>query len=326
MEEWRDTEGALAGTVSLSSLRLMDWSAQPLYAGTGLRSYTPVSTDSVAAPGWSLFASGTGQFGDIQGNGNGTGYDFQTGGMTVGADKSLGKVFDGDLVAGVYAGYAGSEAKLDNAGGRIDANGGKFGVFGSWVKEGLYVNAQTGGGVSDYDTRRNVLGQRQNGNTTGYEFIAESAIGHEWKSGGWRFGPEGALSYSYVGIDRFTENGGLAPLQIQEQNIHSLQTRLGWRTSYELVGQNGWWLRPGINVSWAHEFLSTAESIEARFASGAGGLFTTQPTRVGRDTAIAGANVTFGQGTRWSAWLAYEAEAGDRLLVHTINAGASIKF
>jgi uncharacterized protein with beta-barrel porin domain len=79
-------------------------------------------------------------------------------------------------------------------------------------------------------------------------------------------------------------------------------------------------------VSWAHEFLSTAESIDARFASGAGGIFTTQPTQVGRDTAIAGASLTFGQGTGWSAWLAYEAEAGDRLQAHTINAGAKIKF
>jgi outer membrane autotransporter protein len=249
MEEWRDTEGALAGTVSLSSLRLMDWSAQPLYADTCLSSYTPVSLDSVVAPGWSLFASGTGQFGDIQGDGIGIGYDFHTGGMTVGADKKITTLADGDLIAGIYAGYAGSEAKLDNAGGRIDANGGKFGVFGSWLKEGLYVNAQIGGGVSDYDTTRNVLGQRQNGNTIGYEFITESAIGHEWKSDGWRFGPEGGLSYSYVGIDRFTEKGGLAPLQIQEQNIHSLQTRLGWRTSYEYVGPNAWWVRPGINVS-----------------------------------------------------------------------------
>jgi hypothetical protein len=36
--------------------------------------------------------------------------------------------------------------------------------------------------------------------------------------------------------------------------------------------------------------------------------------------------LTFGQGTGWSAWIAYEAEAGDRLQAHTINAGAKIKF
>ncbi|GAB4249346.1 MAG: hypothetical protein OHK005_16120 [Candidatus Methylacidiphilales bacterium] len=326
LSEWRISGGGIAGTVSTSSLRLMDWAAQPLYAGTRMRDYTPVSLDSVANPSWSLFASGTGQFGDINGDGNGTGYDFQTGGMTVGADKNLGAILGGQVVAGIYAGYAGSEAKIDNSGGRIEANGGKFGVFGSWVNEGLYANAQVGGGVTNYDTRRNVLGQRQTGEVQGYEFTTETALGYEWTCGGWRFGPEGSLAYDYVGIERFTESGGLAPLTVLDRDLHSLQTRLGWTATYEYLGNHGWWLRPGVNLSWAHEFLKVENAIDARLASGAGGVFQGIPTKVGRDTAIAGASLTLGQGQSWNAWIAYEAEAGHRILVHSINAGAAIKF
>jgi outer membrane autotransporter protein len=326
LSEWRLTDGGIAGTVSTASLRLLDWTSQPVIAGTKLREYTPVSLDSITAPGWSLFASGTGQFGDIESDGNGSGFDFTTGGMTFGIDRKITRIADGDVIGGFYAGYAGSDAKLDGAGGRIETDGGKFGVFGSWVKEGLYVNAQVGGGISNYDTRRNVLGQRQIGSTTGYEFMSEGAIGHEWTRGPWTFGPEAALSYSYIGIDRFTERGGIAPLQIQDQDLHSLQTRLGWRTSYEWTGRNQWWLRPAVHASWGHEFLDTATAIESRFASGAGGIFSVMPTQTGRDTAIAGASLTFGQGTNWNGWIAYEAEVGSNLSVHTLNAGAAFKF
>ncbi|MFQ3670824.1 MAG: autotransporter domain-containing protein, partial [Verrucomicrobiia bacterium] len=326
LSEWRISGGGIAGTVSTSSLRLLDWTSQPVIAGTKLRDYTPVSLDSIQSPGWSLFASGTGQFGDIQGDGNGSGYDFTTAGMTVGIDRKITRLGDGDLIGGFYAGYAGSTAKLDGAGGRVETDGGKFGVFGSWINEGLYLNAQVGGGVANYTTRRNVLGQRQTGETTGTELITDLQLGHEWQKVAWRFGPELGLSYSYVGINRFTERGGLAPLQIQEQNNHSLQTRLGWQTSYEWNGKNDWWIRPAANLSWAHEFLDPAPSIDGRFASGAGGIFSVNPTEVGRDTAILGLTTTFGQGTRWSGWIGYEAEVGDRMTIHTLNAGAAFKF
>ncbi|GAB4246452.1 MAG: hypothetical protein OHK005_12280 [Candidatus Methylacidiphilales bacterium] len=326
LSEWRLSDGGIAGTVSTSSLRLLDWTSQPVIAGTKLREYTPVSLNSITSPGWSLFASGTGQFGDIAADGNGSGFDFNTAGMTIGLDRKITRIGDGDLIGGFYAGYAGSNAKLDGAGGRVETDGGKFGVFGSWIQEGLYVNAQAGGGVANYTTRRNVLGQRQTGETTGTEFLADLQLGHEWQKGAWRFGPELGLSYGYIGINRFTERGGLAPLQIQEQNNHSLQSRLGWQTSYEWTGKNDWWIRPAANFSWGHEFFDPNPSIDSRFASGAGGIFSVNPTEVGRDTAILGLTTTFGQGTRWSGWVGYEAEVGDRITVHTLNVGAAFKF
>ncbi|MFQ3670015.1 MAG: autotransporter domain-containing protein [Verrucomicrobiia bacterium] len=326
LAEWRTSQGGIAGTVSTSNLRFLDWTAQPLQATTQLRQVTPVSLDTVRNPTWSLFASGTGQFGEIAGDGNGTGFDFATGGMTLGADRHLGTLLDGRLIGGLYAGYAGSQADLDTNRGRVEANGGKLGLYGSWINQGLYSNLHVGGGLTSYDTRRNVLGQRQTGSTTGYEFVSDFALGHEWSVAGWRLGPEAALAYHFNAIDRFTESGGLAPLTLLDQNIHSLQTRLGLRASYEYLGNDGWWLRPALALNWAREHLDTASAIDARLASGAGGIFRAMPTRLGRDTALASASLTLGQNLSWNAWIAYEVEAGHNLLSHTLNAGAAFSF
>lgn len=127
---------------------------------------------------WGLFVAGTGQFGAVQGDGNADGYDFTTGGLTVGADyRALPS-----LVVGAMLGYAGSSADLDAGGGDIGADGARFGLYASWFEPrgaGWYLNAAANGGATTYDTRRRVLGALQEGETTGTEFTAYLGGGYD---------------------------------------------------------------------------------------------------------------------------------------------------
>lgn len=324
LQEWRRTGGGVAGVVSTKNLRLLDWNAQPLYAQNGGQSYAALSTESVRSPGWGVFVNGSGQFGDVSDSTDG--YDFDTGGITVGFDRKLGRAGEGDVVGGFYVGFADSSADLDRDGGRVDADAVKFGAYLGWFDEsGLYLQGQLGGGSSSYDTRRNVLGARQDGDTRGYEFTADIAGGREWTRGKWRHGVEASFAYAYTRIDGFTETGGLGPLAIARQNADSLQSRLGWTVSYEHLRGDGLWLRPQARLGWAHEFMNP-EGITASFAGGGAGTFTTTPARAGRDTAQLGASLHIGEGTGWNGWIGYDLEAGDNLTVHNLNAGVSFRF
>jgi outer membrane autotransporter protein len=271
---------------------------------------------------WGVFATGTGQFGDVDARDGLKGYGFTTGGLTVGADYRWNEGF----TTGAFVGYAGSEADLDGVGGKVEADAAKFGFYAAWQKHGFYVNSAVGGGYNDYETSRTVLGAKAEGDTNGVEFNALAGAGYDFTPGNWRFGPSAHLEYSYMLIDGMTEHGSLAPLRISQQSVDSLATRLGWNLSYGWELPNGVVLAPQGSLSWRHEYFDGAESLQSRFASGAGGVFNTQVSGMNRDSALAGLSILVQWSPTITTVLGYEAEVASRYDSSTINGRIIIGF
>jgi outer membrane autotransporter protein len=246
---------------------------------------------SVLAPSpenkWGVWISGTGNFVNVSGDGNAKGYDFVTGGVTLGVDYRLSKYF----AIGIAAGYAYTGTNL-TGNGSINVNSGKAGVYATYFKGGFYLNGYVGGGYNSYDTRRTALVGNATGNTDGGEFNAFVGTGYELRYGAWTFGPIGSLQYTYVDFSGFAENGSLAPLRIESQSQDSLRTNLGLSASYTWKAGKVE-ITPNVRASWQHEYLYSALPIDAQFASGGGSIFTVNGPALGHDSALidAGLNV-----------------------------------
>ena len=273
---------------------------------------------------WSAFAGGYGQFVHVSSTANAPGYSLQNSGVTLDFDKRV----DTGLAGGFTLDYAGGEASLAN-GGSANMEGGRGGIYGTWFSTNAYLEAQVGAGGARYDSKRAALGGFASGDTKGYEIDTMFGGGYELRHPdftNFTFGMLAELHYAYVDIEGFTETGSLSPLQIMENDSHSLWSLIGWRLAYEWhVAEETF--RPELRIGWRHEFLDTARTISSQMASGAGTVFQVESPSLGRDSL----SLVTGLSTRCSQHLSifayYDGElARDNAASHTVNGGISWDF
>jgi autotransporter-associated beta strand protein len=270
---------------------------------------------------WGMFVTGAGEF-VTTGNedGNSRGYDITTGGVTLGLDFRPAPNF----ALGVNAGYAHSSADLVDK-GRVTVEGAKAGAYATYFSGGFYLDSAVGAGWNSYDMRRTTLGGDASGKTNGAEFNALIGTGYDWKKGNWSFGPTATFQYSDVGINAFTEGRSLGSLEIQEQNEDLFRSTLGVKASYDWK-TCGVIVRPDMRVGWQHEYGDQSYPIDARFASGAGNVFTVRGPAVSRDKAVFGVGLAVQWSSRVLTDLYYQGEAGSNYTAHSVGGGVSVNF
>ena len=267
---------------------------------------------------WGVFVTGSGDFVNVGNNdGNAHGYDITTGNVTVGADYRLCDHF----AIGIDGGYSGSTADLVDS-GRVEVDGGKAGAYATLygykiLGSLVHVDGAVSGGWNSYDTRRTgldkatlfVYDDTARGSTNGSEFNALLAYGGDWHFGCLLLGTWSSIQYTNVSIDRFTETGSFAPLQIQNQDQYSLRGTSGVRVAYDLkCGRTIF--RPEVRAAWQHESGDRAYPIDARFASGAGDVFTVHGPAIGRDSALVDAGFAVQWSPRCSTYVYYDGVLG----------------
>jgi YVTN family beta-propeller protein/autotransporter-associated beta strand protein len=253
---------------------------------------------------WGVWTSGSGDFVNVSSDGNGQGYDFTTGGVSLGLDYRLTK----NIAVGIAAGYAHTWTNLTEN-GNIDVNSARGGLYAAFSEDGFYLNGYAGGGYNAYYTRRNVLGGGASGSTNGGEFDGYAGGGYDFHCGGFAFGPIASLQYTYVGISGYNESGSLAPLRIVSQNQDSLRTNVGLSALY--TWKAGWvQLRPSVRASWQHEYFYSALPIEAQFASGAGSIFTVHGPAEGHDSALINAGLDVQWTSTIGTYVGYDGQVG----------------
>ena len=226
---------------------------------------------------------------------------------------------------GLTAGYAHSTANLD-AGGNIDVNSGKLGLYATAFSQGFYLDTAISGGQTGYNSRRTALQGTASGSTNGGDFDFLVAAGYDWKYGSLTVGPIASFQLSYIGINAFSESGSLAPLKFPDQNFESERTGFGGRASYDWkIGHVT--VIPEFRATWVHEYGDTAFSIVAGFASGAGNNFTVTSAEIGRDSLAIGAGVSVIWNERVSTYVYYDGEvARSNYQYNAVTGGVRISF
>jgi autotransporter-associated beta strand protein len=270
---------------------------------------------------WGVWVTGFGDFVSVDGDANARGYQFTTGGVTLGLDYRLTDHF----VIGVMGDYSHTWTALQPA-GHIDADTGEGGFYATWYDQGIYVNVGTFGGHNTYETSRANIGGLSTGSTEGSQWSTFVGAGYDRHIGPVTVGPIATLQYTSVHLDGFSENGSLAPLDIHSGSAESLRSDLGLRAFYQWQ-MGKLLLRPSVKAAWEHEYKYSTFPITAGFA----GLPETAQTfygpRQGQDSAVVSAGVSAQWTPAITVYLNYDGQLGrSHYDANAVTGGFSISF
>jgi outer membrane autotransporter protein len=283
------------------------------------------TVEQVLQPGpqnrWGVWVTGFGDFVNVDSDSNAKGYDFTTGGFSVGIDYRI----NDQLAIGAMGEYAHTWTSLEPS-GDIDVDSGRGGVYATWFNHGIYLNGAIYGGHNSYSSSRSGLEGMASGGTGGAEFSTFISGGYDFTCGQLTVGPIAALQYTYVNIDSFGEHGSLAPLDIHSQSAESLRTDLGFRASYQWqVGKV--LVEPSLRAAWEHEFKYSNLPITAGFAGIPGPSATFFGPSEGHDSAIVSAGVSVQWTPAIATYANYDGQLGrDRYDSNAVTGGVRISF
>jgi outer membrane autotransporter protein len=253
---------------------------------------------------WGVWVTGFGDFVSVDADANANGYNFTTGGVNLGIDYRI----TDQLAIGVMGEYSHTWTTLQ-PGGNIDVNSGRGGMYATWSYHGIYLNAAIYGGYNSYDSSRSVLGGLARGNTEGAELSTFISGGYDFHFGPLTVGPIAALQYTYANVDGFSENGSLAPMQIQSDSVDSLRSDVGFRIFYQWqIGKI--LVEPSLKAAWEHEYLYSALPVTASFAGIPGPSATFFGPNEGHDSAIVSAEVSVQLTPAISTYVNYDGQLG----------------
>jgi outer membrane autotransporter protein len=269
---------------------------------------------------WGFFVNGAGEFVDIESTGNAKGYDFQSGGITLGVDYRVSENF----AVGLTVGYAHTGVDLTEQ-GSVSADAGRLGLYATVFAGGFYADAAVTGGYGAYDMRRSGVQGSAYGSSEAGELDVYVGAGYDFKFGGLSVGPFANFQYTYVDMDGFTEHGSLAPLQYDQQSNDSMRLTLGLKLTYDCKVL-GHLVRPQVRVGWQHEFADTAPAVTAALGSG-GSQFTVYGPDLGEDAVLVGAGFTVQISEKASAFLFYDGEFGrTNYQLNALSGGVRVEF
>jgi len=219
-----------------------------------------------------VFVTGTLSYGDKDKTDSADGFEFDTVGITVGADYR----FTDQFVAGAALGLASTNVDLDTRGGSIDSDGYTLELFGTYYpSDSFYLEGYLGYGQSNLDQERNI-DFLINGNQFRSSFLASpdgdqlfAALGGGWEydaTNGAQLSLFGRFEYLDGSIDGYSEreSGGATGMAVavNSQDIESLTSNLG--AQLRMGFSMGWGvLMPHLRAEWIHEFKDDRPIISA---------------------------------------------------------------
>jgi outer membrane autotransporter protein len=254
---------------------------------------------------WGVWVNGWGDWVSVDDDNSIKGYDFTTGGGSVGLDYRITDC----LAVAIFGTYAHTWTSLNP--GDVDVNTGRGGLYATYWNQGFYVNGGIYGGSNSYDTSRQTLlqGLFANGSTSGYEFGTFVDTGYDFHFGNLSFGPVFSALYTNVHIDSYTERASFLALNIHSDSEESWRTDLGIQASYAWhVGQIT--VIPSLRAAWEHEYKYSSLPVTFSTAAFPGASATVFGPDEGHDSAI----INAGAGVQWtpriSTYVDYQGQLG----------------
>jgi outer membrane autotransporter protein len=182
-------------------------------------------------------------------------------------------------------------------------------VYATWYNHGIYLDAAIYAGHNSYNSSRSGLDGLADGNTGGTELSTFLSGGYDFHFGPLTVGPIAALQYTYAKVSGFSENGSLAPLQIESDSVDSLRSDVGFRLFYQWqIGKV--LVEPSLKAAWEHEYLYSAIPITAGFAGASGPTATFVGPSEGHDSAIVSAGVFVQVAPAITTYVNYDGQLG----------------
>lgn len=292
--------------------------------------------DSAINERWGVFINGRVQFGDKTATAAESGFDFDTQGITLGADYRVNNAY----ILGTAVGFANTSSDMNNQGGNLDAEGITWSFYGNAnLSDALYLDWIAHYGWNSYESTRRfnyeespgqfVIGSTQ-GDNDGSQYGVDLTLGYDTAMNSLTVGSYARLSYTHVNTDGYQEtsaqNLGLNMI-VGEQAINSFTTALGVRLSYA-ASQNWGVLVPHLLLEWEHEYRDDARFVNASFVDDFRRIVFQLPTdSPDRNYFNVGVGVSAQFSAGRSAFISYESVLEkDRVNDSTVTAGVRLSF
>lgn len=230
-----------------------------------------------------LFVNGQIGLGDKNTTANETGFDFNSLGLTGGADYRL----TDKMIFGAALGYSLAKADLYENSGNIKVDGLNLSLYGSFYQpQKFYVDMLYSYGMTAYDNSRSIvytlehntpINQTAHSDPDGEQQILSISGGYHLYFGKLSVTPTLRLDQIGTSISSFTESiadlqapgAGLA-LAIDDQTVKSLTLAFGAQLALELKQSSGVTFIPQVNLEWVTESKTGQRWIKGRLVDYAG--------------------------------------------------------
>lgn len=198
--------------------------------------------------GWGIWAAGTATFGKAGRNRGG--FDFDTGGLSIGADRAIGE----RVLVGMVGSLGRQDTELDDGSSHSDADQRSLALYGLWrAGEHVFVDALLASGKLDFDIARwsSPADDVMHASRQGSQWFGSLTFGYEKQFGdSMTLTGYGRYDGQRAQLDGYREHGmALYALSYGRQNVRNNALALGVEGSHLLQGPKARW-RP----FWSFEY------------------------------------------------------------------------
>lgn len=193
---------------------------------------SPMQRESVAQAPFAVWTGGSINRGDRDAQTGVSGFDFETTGISAGADFRLNPSF----ALGGGVGYGRDDTDVGRSGTRSEADSYTVAMYASYHPgERFYLDGLVGYQWMSFDNRRFVTdnGNLVTGERDGNQWFASLSTGIDYRYDRLQLSPYARLDMARATLDRYTERGdAVYALDYREQDVETTTTSLGVRLDY----------------------------------------------------------------------------------------------
>lgn len=268
--------------------------------------------DSNAAFG--VWTSGMIRSGNQDGRNGDASVDFETDGVSVGADYRLNDAF----AFGGGMGYGRDESDIGDNGSRGEADAFTLALYASYSPgERWFVDMLLGYQSLGYDLRRHVAANDSivDGRRDGTQWFGSVSTGADIQRGNWQFTPYARMDLAQAALDGYSETGDpLHALAYGELDVETTAGNAGVRIDYRRETDWGAF-SPQFRLEYQRDFKGNGAQTTQYADAPSGPFYRTRLSDFDRSRLVLGAGLLFSADNDWSFKLDYRGligSGGDR--------------
>ncbi len=256
-----------------------------------------------------VWASGMIRSGNHDGRNRAPDIDFETDGVSVGADYRVSDAF----AFGGGLGYGRDESDIGDSGSRSESDAVSLALYASYSPgERGFVDALLGYQSLGFDLRRFVAtnGNMVAGTRKGTQWFGSVSAGADIQKGAWQFTPYVRADVARADLDSYTEHGDpIFALAYNHLEVDTDTGNVGVRIDYRREASWGLW-SPQLRLEYQHDFKgNSAQTI--RYADlPTGPFYRADPNDFDRSRMMLGLGVLFNLRNDWSFKFDYRGLIG----------------
>ncbi|WP_159589746.1 autotransporter domain-containing protein [Chelativorans xinjiangense] len=272
---------------------------------------------------FTVWGSGFGAWGHLDGDGNAARLDRSTGGLLAGGDILVGDHWR----LGLLAGYSHTSFDVDNRASSGSSNNYHLGLYAGTQRGPLGFRSGLAYSWHRVETDRVVAFPGfSDGLSADYDagtFQAFGELGYRLDTASVSFEPYANLSYVGFDADGFSEDGGAAALSSGDQSSDTTFTTLGLRASSAFtLGSTTATARGGIG--WRHAFGDVTPETHLAFAGGSS--FAIKGTPIAKNAAVLEAGLDINLSEKATVGLTYQGQLASDAQEHGFNGKLTVRF